>query len=103
MTDGALAAIMTDGLKNGADKKELDAFIRFIRIGSLSKKTGYFFYLRKEGGSVAVTGTFRFTLKDFCMTVLIRDGKIDGASVQEGDEEPKPQSGRIIGFSDMMA
>ena len=103
VTDGALAAIMTDGLKNGADKKELDAFIRFIRIGSLSKKTGYFFYLRKEGGSVAVTGTFRFTLKDFCMTVLIRDGKIDGASVQEGDEEPKPQSGRIIGFSDMMA
>ena len=103
VTDGALAAIMTDGLKNGADKNELDAFIKFIRIGSLSKKTGYFFYLRKEGGSVAVTGTFRFTLKDFCMTILIRDGKIDGAAVQEGDEEPKPQSGRIKGFSDMMA
>lgn len=103
VTDKALETIMTDGLKNGADKNELDAFIRFIRIGSLSKKTGYFFYLRKEGGSVAVTGTFRFTLKDFCMTILIRDGKIDGAAVQEGDEEPKPQSGRIKGFSDMMA
>ena len=103
VTDKALETIMTDGLKNGADKNELDAFIKFIRIGSLSKKTGYFFYLRKEGSSFTVTGTFRFTLKDFCMTILIKDGKIDGASVSEGKESPKPQSGRIKGFSDMMA
>ncbi len=102
VTDEALAVVMTDGLKNGADKSELDAFIRFIRIGSLSKKTGYFFYLRKEGGGVTVTGTFRFTLKDLCITILIKDGKIDGAAVQEGNEEPKAQSGKIKGFSNIV-
>lgn len=102
VTDEALAVVMTDGLKNGADKSELDAFIRFIRIGSLSKKTGYFFYLRKEGGDVTVTGTFRFTLKDLCITILIKDGKIDGAAVQEGNEEPKAQSGKIKGFSNIV-
>ena len=102
VTDEALAVVMTDGLKNGADKSELDAFIRFIRIGSLSKKTGYFFYLRKEGGGVTVTGTFRFTLKDLCITILIKDGKIDGAAVQEGNEEPKAQSGKIRGFSNIV-
>ena len=32
VTNEALAVVMTDGLKNGADKSELDAFIRFIRI-----------------------------------------------------------------------
>ena len=101
-TDEALAAIMTDGLKNGADKSELDAFIKFIRIGSLSKKCGYFFYLRKEGGAVTVTGTFRFTLKDLCIKILIKDGKIDGAAVQEGDEEPKAQSGKIKGFTELV-
>ncbi|MCR5287221.1 MAG: DUF5104 domain-containing protein [Saccharofermentans sp.] len=102
VTDEALAVVMTDGLKNGADKSELDAFIRFIRIGSLSKKTGYFFYLRKEGGGVTVTGTFRFTLKDLCITILIKDGKIDGAAVQEGNEEPNAQSGKIKGFSNIV-
>jgi len=103
VTDGALAAIMTDSLKNGADRKELDAFISFIRIGSLSKKCGYLCFIGKEGSSVTVTVTFRFRLKDRCMRILIRDGKIDGASVSEGKESPKPQSGRIKGFSDMMA
>ena len=101
-TDEALAAVMTDGLRNGADKSELDAFIKFIRIGSLSKKCGYFFFLRKEGGAVTVTGTFRFTLKDLCITILIKDGKIDGAAVQEGDEEPKAQSGKIKGFTELV-
>ena len=101
-TDEALAAIMTDSLRNGADKSELDAFIKFIRIGSLSKKCGYFFYLREEGGAVTVTGTFRFTLKDLCIKILIKDGKIDGAAVQEGDEEPKAQSGKIKGFTELV-
>lgn len=102
VTDEALAAIMTDGLRNGADKSELDAFIKFIRIGSLSKKCGYFFFLREEGGAVTVTGTFRFTLKDLCIKILISDGRIDGATVQEGEEEPKPQSGKIKGFTELV-
>ena len=102
VTDEALEAIMTDGLRNGADKSELEALIKFIRIGSFSKKCGYFFFLRKEGGAVTVTGTFRFTLKDLCIKILIKDGKIDGAAVQEGDEEPKAQSGKIKGFTELV-
>ena len=102
VTDEALAEIMTDNLKNGADKSELEAFIKFIRIASISKKCGYFYFLRKEGSAVSVTGTFRFTLKDHCITMLIKDGKIDGATVIEGNEEPKPQSGKINGFTEIV-
>ena len=100
VTDEALDKIMTDNLKNGADKSELEAFIKFIRIASISKKCGYFYFLRKEGNAVSVTGTFRFTLKDRCITMLIKDGKIDGVTVIEGKDEPKAQSGKIKGFTE---
>lgn len=102
VTDEALDKIMTDNLKNGADKSELDAFIKFIRINSISKKSGYFYFLRKEGGSVTVTSSFRFTLKDLCITFLIKDGQIDGVTVIEGDEEPTAQSGKIKGFTNIV-
>lgn len=99
MTDEALASIMTDNLKKNADQDELKAFIKFIRTGSISKKHEYFTFLRKQGSSVTLTATVRFELKDRCLTLLIKDGQIDGASFSGDENEEKPQSGRIKGFS----
>ncbi|MBR3461749.1 MAG: DUF5104 domain-containing protein [Clostridiales bacterium] len=99
MTDEALASIMTDNLQKNADKDELKAFIKFIRTGSISKKHEYFTFLRKQGSSVTLTATVRFELKDRCLTLLIKDGQIDGASFSADKNEEKPRFGRIEGFS----
>ena len=100
MTDEALASVMTDNLKSSADKDELDAFINFIRTGSMSKKHEYFIFLRKQGGSVTITSQVRFELKDRCLTLLIKDGRIDGAVFSGDENEGKPESGRIQGFAE---
>ena len=99
MTDEALALVMTDNLKKNADKDELDSFIRFIRTGSMSKKHQYFIFLRKQGSSVTITATVRFELKDRCLTILIKDGKIDGAAFSADENEETPQSGTVQGFA----
>ena len=99
MTDEALASIMTDNLRKNADKDELDAFIDFIRTGSMSKKHEYFIFLRKQGGSVTITSKVRFELKDRCLTLLIKDGQIDGAVFSEDENEGKPESGTVKGFA----
>jgi hypothetical protein len=99
MTDDALAAIMTDSLKKNADQDELEAFIKFIRTGSMSKKHEYFTFLRKQGSSVTLTATVRFELKDRCLTLLIKDSQIDGATFSADENEEKPRSGKIEGFS----
>jgi ABC-type uncharacterized transport system substrate-binding protein len=99
MTDAALASIMTENLKKNADQDELKAFIKFIRTGSISKKHEYFTFIRKQGSSVTLTATVRFELKDRCLTLLIKDGQIDGASFSADENEEKPRSGRIKGFS----
>lgn len=99
MTDEALASIMTDNLQKNADQDELKAFIKFIRTGSISKKHEYFTFLRKQGSSVTLTATVRFELTDRCLTLLIKDGQIDGASFSADKNEEKPRSGRIEGFS----
>lgn len=99
MSDEGLASIMTENLKKNADKDELKAFIKFIRTGSISKKHEYFTFIRKQGNSVTLTATVRFELKDRCLTLLIKDGQIDGASFSADENEEKPRSGRIKGFS----
>lgn len=99
MTDEGLASVMTDNLQKNADQDELKAFIKFIRTGSISKKHEYFTFLRKQGSSVTLTATVRFELKDRCLTLLIKDGQIDGASFSADENEEKPRSGRIKGFS----
>ena len=99
MTDNALASIMTEGLRSNADKDELDAFIKFIRLGSMSKKHKFFLFLRKQDGSVTLTATIRFELNDHCLTLLLKDDKIDGASFSENSNEEKPQSEKITGFA----
>ena len=99
MTDEGLASVMTDNLQKNADQDELKAFIKFIRTGSISKKHEYFTFLRKQGSSVTLTATVRFELKDRCLTLLIKDGQIDGASFSADENEEKPRSGRIEGFS----
>lgn len=99
MTDEGLASVMTDNLQKNADQDELKAFIKFIRTGSISKKHEYFTFIRKQGSSVTLTATVRFELKDRCLTLLIKDGQIDGASFSADENEEKPRSGRIKGFS----
>ena len=102
MTDEALASVMTDNLKKNADKDELDAFIKFIRTGSMSKKHDFFIFLRKQGSSVTLTSNVRFELKDRCLTLLIKDGRIDGAVFSEDENEEKPESGTVQGFAKYM-
>jgi hypothetical protein len=99
MTDEGLASVMTDNLRKNADQDELKAFIKFIRTSSISKKHEHFTLLRKQGSSVTLTATVRFELKDRCLTLLIKDGQIDGAEFSVDKNEEKPRSGWIKGFS----
>lgn len=99
MTDEGLASVMTENIRNKADQDELKAFIKFIRTGSMSKKHEYFIFLRKQGSSVTITTTVRFELKDRCLTLLFKDGQIDGASFSADENEEKPESGTVKGFT----
>ena len=100
MTDEAIGSLMTDSLRKSADKAELEAFIRFIRYGSMSKKGKYFFFLNKNGNDMTLTNVIHFELKDHCLTMLIKNGQIDGVTFSDDDNSDKPVSGRIKGFAD---
>ena len=100
MTDEAIGSLMTDNLKKNADKDELEAFIRFIRYGSMSKKGKYFFFLNKNGKDVTLTNVVHFKLNDHCLTMLIKNDQIDGATFSDDENSDKPQSGRISGFAE---
>ncbi|MBO4681861.1 MAG: DUF5104 domain-containing protein [Clostridiales bacterium] len=100
MTDEAIDSLMTDNLRNSADKDELEAFIRFIRYGSMSKKGEYFFFLSKNGKDVTLTNVVHFKLDDHCLTMLIKNDQIDGVTFSDDENPEKPQSGRIKGFAE---
>jgi hypothetical protein len=100
MTDEAIDSLMTDNLKKSADKEELEAFIRFIRYGSMSKKNEYFCFLSKNGKDITITNVIHFKLNDHCLTMLIKDGQIDGATFSDDKDSDKPQSGKIKGFAE---
>lgn len=98
MTDEALESIMTPALLKSADKDELEAFIRFIRYGSMSKKNDIIFFLGEKNGDIVLTNIVHFELEDRCLTLLVKDGRIDGAAFS-GDADPvKPVSGVVKGF-----
>lgn len=100
MTDEAIGSLMTDNLRNSADKDELEAFIRFIRYGSMSKKGEYFFFLNKNGKDITLTNVIHFKLNDHCLTMLLKNGQIDGVTFSEDENSDKPQSGKIKGFAE---
>ena len=102
MTDEALGSIMTDNLKKSADKDELEAFIKFIRLGSMSKKNEYYFFLNEKGGAVTLTNVVHFKLNDHCLTLLLKNDQIDGATFSDDGNPGKPQSGRIKGFAELV-
>ena len=98
MTDEALESIMTPELLKSADKDELEAFITFIRYGNQSKKYDYYVFLDEKSGSCVLTATIHFELEDRSLTLLIKDGLIDGAAFCEGTDPDLPGSGEIAGF-----
>ena len=98
MTGEAIGSIMTPGLPESADEDELEAFITFIRYGSMSKKNELFFFLDEKNGGVVLTTVVHFELEDRCLTILVKDGLIDGASFSENADPVKPRSGEIKGF-----
>ncbi len=98
MTDEAIGSLLTDNLRSHADKSELEALYYFIRLGSLSKKHKYFFFLNKKGDSLTLTCTVRFKLQDHCMILLIKNDQIDGASFSDDADPDMPSSGEIKGF-----
>jgi hypothetical protein len=100
MTDEAIGSLMTDNLKKSADKDELEAFIRFIRYGSMSKKGEYFFFLNKNGKDITLTNVVHFKLNDHCLTMLIKKDQIDGVTFSKDENSDKPQSGKIKGFAE---
>ena len=100
MTDEAIGSLMTDNLKKSADKDEFKAFIRFIRYGSMSKKGKYFFFLDRNGKDITLTNVIHFKLNDHCLTILIKDGQIDGVTFSDDENSDKPVSGKIKGFAD---
>ena len=98
MTDEALESIMTPGLLKQADKDELEAFIRFIRYGSQSKKNQVFALLDGKNGNLVLTNIVHFELEDRCLTIRFKDGLIDGAAFSENADKVMPGSGEIRGF-----
>ena len=98
MTDEAIESIMTTSLLNSADEDELEAFIQFIRYGSMSKKNAIFFFLNVKNGSYVLTNVVHFELEDRCLTILVKDGQIDGAAFSEDADPVTPESGEIEGF-----
>lgn len=98
MTDEALEGIMSPNLLKSADKDELESFIRFIRYGSQSKKNKIFFFLDEKNGSVVITNVVHFELEDHCLTILFKDGLIDGVAFSEDADSITPKSGVIEGF-----
>ena len=102
MTDEAIGSLMTDNLKKSADKDELEAFIRFIRYGSMSKKREYFFFLNKNGKDITLTNVVHFKLNDHCLTMLIKNDRIDGVTFSEDGNSDKPSSGKIKGFAEQV-
>ena len=98
MTDEALEAIMTPELLKSADKDELEAFITFIRYGSQSKKGDVYVFLGKQSGNYVLTATVHFELEDRALTLLIKDGLIDGAAFCDGTDPDMPGSGEVTGF-----
>ena len=100
MTDEAIDSLMTDNLRKSADKDELEAFIKFIRYGSMSKKGQYFFFLNKNGKDITLTNVVHFKLNDHCLTLLIKNDQIDGVTFSDDENSDKPQSGRIKGFAE---
>ena len=100
MTDEAIDSLMTGNLRKSADKDELEAFIRFIRYGSMSKKGEYFFFLNKNGKDITLTNVVHFKLNDHCLTMLIKNNQIDGVTFSEDENSDKPQSGKIKGFAE---
>ena len=99
MTDEAIDSILTDNLKKSADKEELEAFIRFIRYGSMSKKNEYFCFLSKNGKDITISNIIHFKLNDHCLTMLIKNDQIDGATFSDDKNSDKPESGKITGFA----
>ena len=102
MTDEALESIMTPELLKSADKDELEAFITFIRYSSQSKKNDYYVFLDEKNGSYVLTAAIRFELEDRSLTLLIKDGLIDGAAFCAGLDPDIPGSGEITGFYDVV-
>ena len=100
MTDEAIDSLMTDNLRKSADKDELEAFIKFIRYGSMSKKGQYFFFLNKNGKDITLTNVVHFKLNDHCLTLLIKNDQIDGLTFSDDENSDKPQSGKIKGFAE---
>ena len=98
MTDEALESIMTPELLKSADGDELEAFIKFIRYGSQSKKNNIFFFLKEKNDSFVLTNIVHFELEDRCLTILVKDGLIDGAAFSENADPVAPVSGEIRGF-----
>lgn len=99
MTDEAIGSLITDNLKQSADKDELEAFIRFIRCGSMSKKKEYVLFLNKNGKDITLTSVVHFKLNDHCLTMLIKNDQIDGATFSDDGNSDKPESGKITGFA----
>lgn len=102
MTDEAIGSMLTDNLNGKADKNELKALYYFIRLGSVSKKHDYFFFLNKKGDSLTHTCTVRFKLNDHCLAFLFKNDKLDGASFSEDAGPDMPSSGEIKGFAKYM-
>ena len=102
MTDEALKGIMSPNLLKSADKDELESFIRFIRYGSQSKKNKIFFFLDEKNGSVVRTNVVHFELEDHCLTILFKDGLIDGVAFSEDADPVTPKSGEIDGFFEVV-
>ena len=98
MTDEALESIMTPSLLKSADEDELESFIQFIRYGSLSKKNKIYFFLEEKNGGYVLTNVVHFELEDRCLTILVKDGLIDGAAFSEDEDPVTPKSGEIEGF-----
>ena len=102
MTDEALESLMSADLLKSADKDELDAFIRFIRCGSQSKKNKIFFSLSKKGENIVLTTVVHFELEDHSLSILVKDGLIDGAAFSADADTAKPVSGEIKGFAGLV-
>ena len=98
MTDEALESIMTPELLKSADKDELEAFIKFIRYCSSSKRNDAFVFIGEKNGSFVLTTTITFELADRCFTLIVKDGLIDGASLSEDKDPVNISSGEIKGF-----